>query len=126
MRKQPSSRTIPNVPFCITPQTLADHPELRPFVHRSMRKALRVTTPPVIKQSRTNLDADLIIQGFESVDDPYDDARYLTSNNIDADFDIDGSLEFGDSDGTDEFDGLTIIDPGHGNIRKWLKGYDIL
>ena len=41
-------------------------------------------------------------------------------------FDIDGAQEFNDSDGSDELFGLTIIDPGHGNIRRWLKGYDII
>jgi hypothetical protein len=47
-------------------------------------------------------------------------------NNIDPGFDLDGAQEFNDSDGSDELFGLTIIDPGHGNIRRWLKGYDII
>ena len=131
MRKQPSVPSIPPtpcVPFCITPSTLAAHPELHSLLPRTMRKALRVTTPEPVRVARTNLDVDQIIRGFESIDDPYDDAQYLTRNNIDADFDIDGSQEFCDSDGSDEdqFAGLTIVDPGHGSVRRWLKGYDIL
>jgi hypothetical protein len=128
MRKQISQPSPIDAAFCIDPSTLQRHPDLITYLPRNVRKALRVATHPVIKQQRTNIDVDQVIQGFESIDDPCDDAHYLTSNNIDADFDIDGALEFCDSDGSDadQFAGLTIVDPGQGNIRRWLKGYDIL
>jgi hypothetical protein len=69
--------------------------------------------------TRTQLDCDLARPFI-------DDSAYYGMNNIDPGFDIDGAQEFNDSDGSDELFGLTIIDPGHGNIRRWLKGYDII
>ena len=92
---------------------------------RAMRLRIREATliNPTPKQTardtRTQLDLDQCI--------PYiDDSAYYGMNNIDPDFDIDGAQEFNDSDGSDDLFGLTIVDPGHGNIRRWLKGYDIV
>jgi hypothetical protein len=71
------------------------------------------------RPTRTQLDTD--------TNRPFiDDSAYYGMNNIDPGFDLDGAQEFNDSDGSDELFGLTIIDPGHGNIRRWLKGYDII
>ena len=57
--------------------------------------------------------------------DPAGDAEYLGSNNIDTDFDIDSSVEFGDYDGDDmrdltvhEFD--TVLD-----AVRFLNGYAV-
>jgi hypothetical protein len=57
--------------------------------------------------------------------DPYGDAQYLGSNNIDTDFDIDSSAEFADYDGDDmqeltvhEFD--TVLD-----AVRFLNGYAV-
>lgn len=47
-------------------------------------------------------------------------------NTVDSDFDIDGSDEFSDSREDEELNSLTIVEPGLGNIRRWLRGYDIL
>ena len=95
---------------------------------RAMRLRIREATliNPTPKQttrdthtSRTQLDTD--------TNRPFiDDSAYYGMNNIDPGFDLDGAQEFNDSDGSDELFGLTIIDPGHGNIRRWLKGYDII
>lgn len=114
--------------FHISPHTLRTNPQLRAFLPRPMRKALAIPHHEPTATTRTNLDVDQIIQGFESIADPYDDAQYLTRNNLDADFDLDGSHEFCDSDGSDEdqFAGLTIVDSDQRDIRRWLKGYDIL
>lgn len=89
-------------------------------VKLAVRKATIIERPAdTADTSRTSLDLD---SGA-----PYiDDSAYYGMNNVDQDFDLDGSAEFGDSDGSDELQGLTIIEPGHGNIRRWLKGYDIL
>lgn len=114
--------------FLVSP-TSPGFDQLPRAVKVTIRKATIIPRPapvPASVTSRTPLDTDQIIRGFESVDDPYDDAHYLTSNNIDADFDIDGSSEFCDSDGSEELNGLTIVEPGNGNIRRYLKGYDIL
>ena len=100
---------------------------------RAMRLRIREATliNPTPKQTtrdarsnrvRTQLDCDLNMQSTPVIDD----SAYYGMNNIDPGFDLDGAQEFNDSDGSDELSGLTIIDPGHGNIRRWLKGYDII
>lgn len=91
----------------------------------AVRKAKIINQSPVkpAQETRTSIDSDIYSgSAFGEADDPH----YLTRNNIDADFDIDGSQEFCDSDGSEELHGLTIVEPGNGNIRRWLKGYDIL
>lgn len=117
-----------SVQFYISPAS-PGFEQLPRAVKVTIRKATIIPRPaplPASVTSRTPLDCDLVVRGFESIDDPYDDAQYLGSNNIDADFDIDGSLEFCDSDGSEELSGLTIVEPGHGSIRRWLNGYDVL
>lgn len=118
-----------SVQFYISP-TSPGFEQLPRAVKVTIRKATIIPRPaPIPVQTKTSLDTDQIIRGFESVDDPYDDAQYLGCNNIDADFDIDGSLEFCDSDGSEELSGLTIVEPAYGNplaIRRYLNGYDIL
>ena len=115
-----------SVQFYISPAS-PGFDQLPRAVRVTIRKATIIPHPAAQPApTRTPLDTDAIIRGFESIDDPYDDAQYLGSNNIDADFDIDGSLEFCDSDESEELSGLTIVEPGHGNIRRWLKGYDVL
>lgn len=47
-------------------------------------------------------------------------------NTVDPDFDLDGSEEFNDSRGDEDLFGLTIVEPGHGNVRRWLRGYDVI
>ena len=83
------------------------------------------TTPAIAK---TSLDTDLLMEANRNgaLSDPYGDAQSLYTNNIDYGFDLDGALEFNDSDGSDELSELTIVEPGHGNIRRWLRGHDIL
>lgn len=56
--------------------------------------------------------------------DPCGDGHQLRANTVDPDFDIDSSEEFADHD--DPYAGLTIVEPGYGNIRRWLRGHDIL
>ena len=87
---------------------------------------LSFVAPARARATRTPLDCDLVIRGFESIDDPYDDAQYLGSNNVDADFDIDSSAEFGDSDGTDDLRGLTVheFDTVLDAVR-FLNGYAV-
>lgn len=92
----------------------------------AIRDALCHPAKPRTKETRTPWDLDAVISDAFSTDDPYGDAQYLTSNTVDPDFDLDGSAEFNDSAESDELDGLTIVDPGQGNIRRWLKGYDVL
>lgn len=90
---------------------------------RSMRKAPVPVRPT--QGTRSPLDLDLHIDA-DSISDPYGDAHYLASNTVDPDFDLDGSAEFGDSTDADDLHGLTIVEPGHGNIRRWLRGRDII
>lgn len=80
--------------------------------------------PKALPQPKTNEDLDQVITGWDGIDDPYDDAHALTCNTLDQDFDLDGSQEFADHD--DPYEGLTIVEPGFGNIRRWLRGRDIL
>lgn len=49
-------------------------------------------------------------------------ARYLSTNTVDPDFDIDGSAEFGDHD--DNLRGLTVHEPGSVlDTIRFLNGY---
>jgi hypothetical protein len=51
-------------------------------------------------------------------------ARYLNTNTVDPDMDIDGSAEFGDID--NEFPGLTIVEcDGVLATARFLNGYDL-
>lgn len=62
-----------------------------------------------------------------AIDDPAGDAHYLRANTVDPDNDLDGSQEFGDSDGSEELDGLTVFSPANLlTLRRWLRGYDVL
>ena len=118
-----------SVQFYISPAS-PGFDQLPRAVKVTIRKATIIPRPaPLPVQTKTPLDCDLVVRDFDSNDDPYDDAHYLGSNNIDADFDIDGSLEFCDSDGSEELSGLTIVEPAFGNplaIRRYLNGYDVL
>lgn len=82
--------------------------------------------PKSLLQPKTNEDLDQVITGWDGIDDPYDDAHALACNTLDQDFDLDGSQEFADSTEEDNLHGLTIVEPGFGNIRRWLRGRDIL
>jgi hypothetical protein len=92
----------------------------------AIRDALCHPAKPKTEQSRTPWDLDATISDAFSTADPCDDSAYYCTNTVDPGFDLDGSAEFNDSDGSDELSGLTIVDPGQGNIRRWLKGYDVL
>lgn len=121
MRKQP--QPLPSRPISLSYLISPNSPgfeHLPRAVRVTVRKAMIIPRPqPLPVQTKTPIDLDSPV--------PYiDDSAYYGMNNIDADFDIDGSIEFGDSDGTEELDGLTVIEPEHGSIRRWLKGYDIL
>ena len=51
-------------------------------------------------------------------------ARYLNTNTVDPDMDIDGSIEFGDID--NEYPGLTIVEcDGVLSTARFLNGYDL-
>lgn len=115
MRKQSTLTTS----YLISP-TSPGFEHLPRAVRVTIRKATTIPRPaPASVQTKTPIDLDSPV--------PYiDDSAYYGMNNIDADFDIDGSLEFGDSDGSEELDGLTIVEPGYGSIRRYLNGYDIL
>ena len=114
MRKQSTLTTS----YLISPNS-PGFEHLPRAVRVTIRKATTIPrATPLPPAKRTPIDLDSPV--------PYiDESAYYGMNNIDADFDIDGSLEFGDSDGSEELDGLTIIEPGHGNVRRWLKGYEI-
>ena len=121
MRKQP--QPLPSRPlttsYLISP-TSPGFEHLPRAVRVTIRKAITIQrATPLPPAKRTPIDLDSPV--------PYiDDSAYYGMNNIDADFDIDGSLEFGDSDGSEELDGLTVVEPGYGSIRRYLNGYDIL
>ncbi len=102
---------------------------------RAMRQAIRAATlinptpahhvaqsDPSRTNSRTHLDCDLNMQSTPVIDD----SAYYCTNTVDPDMDIDGSAEFNDSDESDNLLGLTIVQPEHGSVRRWLKGYDII
>lgn len=87
-------------------------------VRKHIRETLVLKRKPQPKAERTSIDLDVA---------PYiNDADYFCTNNVDPDFDLDGSMEFGDSTEADDLHGLTIVEPGYGNTRRWLKGYNIL
>jgi hypothetical protein len=69
---------------------------------------------------------DMVISDRDATHDPAGDALYFIANTSDPENDLDGSVEFQDSDGSDELAGLTIVEPAMGSIRRWLKGYDVL
>lgn len=69
-------------------------------------------------------DVDFVVRDALAYSDPYRDGHQLRANTVDPDFDIDSSQEFSDHD--DPYAGLTIVEPGHGNIRRWLRGHHIL
>lgn len=101
--------------------------------------------PRVAPATRTNLDADAVVgrswhnaglidrADHRLVDsDPYGDGHQYNCNTVDPDTDLDSSIEFDDDCTGDDPEahytacGLTIVDPGHGNIRRWLRGRDII
>lgn len=114
------------------PTTLTTHYLISPaspgFDQLPRAVKIAVRKAKVINQSSKKVSYDSTRTSIDlDAPTPYiNDAAYLGSNNIDADFDIDGSQEFCDSDGSEELHGLTIVEPGNGNIRRWLKGYDVL
>jgi hypothetical protein len=85
-------------------------------------------------ESRTDQDVDFVAgdkchRGWpytSAPSDPAEDGHILNCNTVDPDFDLDGSQEFADSTEDDNLHGLTIVEPGYGNIRRWLRGRDIL
>lgn len=103
--------------FLISP-TSPGFDKLPRAVRKAVCEAMFIPHPaPTPAPTRTQLDLDAA--------NPFiDDSAYYGMNNVEPDFDIDSSAEFQDHD--DEYAGLTIVEPGHGNIRRWLKGYDIL
>lgn len=82
--------------------------------------------PKALPESRSHLDVDFVVRDALAFTDPYGDAHTLNTNTVDPDFDLDGSQEFADSTEEDNLHGLTIVEPGYGNIRRWLRGRDIL
>lgn len=117
--------------FAASPEFLAskEFAALPRAMRLRIREATLINPSPVqptrdanSNRVRTQLDCDLNMQSAPFIDD----SAYYGMNNIDPGFDLDGAQEFNDSDGSDELSGLTVVDPGHGNIRRWLKGYDIL
>lgn len=62
-----------------------------------------------------------------AIADPARDAHYYAANTVDPANDLDGSQEFCDSDGSEEYDGLTVVTPANLlALRRWLRGYDVL
>lgn len=80
--------------------------------------------PAPMPESRTDHDVDFVVRDALAYSDPAGDGHQLRANTVDPDFDLDGSQEFADHD--DPYEGLTIVEPGYGNIRRWLRGRDIL
>lgn len=67
------------------------------------------------------LRTDSVIAGFTSLADPFDDAAYLTSNNIDPDFDFSDP-----ADPTNEYAGLTIVEfDSVLDTVRFLNGYAV-
>lgn len=96
---------------------------------RALRKAIRQewfhpAKPATPRSTRSNADVDESIHAWDAIEDPAGDAHYLSTNTVDPDFDIDSAEEFEDHD--NPYEGLTIVEPGFGNIRRWLRGRDIL
>jgi len=68
------------------------------------------------------LRTDSVIAGFTSLADPFDDAAYLTSNNIDPDFDFSSDP----ADSTNEYVGLTIVEfDSVLDAVRFLNGYAV-
>ena len=86
--------------------------------------AFVIPAPRRVPTAHTGYDLDDVLKD-NAYADPCGDTRYYNTNTVDHDFDIHGHAEFDDCTG-DDLGGLTIVDPGEGNIRHWLKGHDIL
>lgn len=98
---------------------------------RALRKAIRQewfhpAKPATPRSTKSSADVDESIHAWDAIEDPAGDAHYYATNTVDPDFDIDSSEEFEDSTEADNLHGLTIVEPGFGNIRRWLRGRDIL
>lgn len=117
---------------------------------RSLRIAIRreYFLPPVRGNApapRNNADTDAVVgrswhnagradcADLRLMDaDPAGDGHQYNCNTVDPDFDIDSSIEFDDDCTGDDPEahytacGLSIVAPGHGNIRRWLRGRDII
>ena len=107
--------------FVISPSLVAKvQREMLEHYPRSMRKALRVTTPKAQSIAKTPIDTDQVVSDWLSIHDPLNDSAYLCTNTTDPAFDFD---EFKDID--NEYEGLTVVSMGK-DTRRWLKGYNIL
>ena len=96
--------------------------------HHRARMHGPLPTNPNATHSDTGLDTDLVVCAYVDSDpaDPFCDAHALATNTVDPDFDLDGSQEFSDSDGTDDLQGLTVVQ--HDSVLRtiqWLNGYNI-
>lgn len=110
--------------FCIDPKA-----DLSAFP-RSLRLALRKEcfhphNPLPEPQKAHDLPQAVDVAMREFRYGTNDDPGFCT-NTCDPDMDIDGSAEFNDPREDEDLYGLTIVEPGEGNIRRWLRGYDIL
>lgn len=100
-----------------------------PAYRRKLALAKRITTGKAPNADMGCINTQATDQVLQHLEQDLYDANYYGSNNIDPDFDIDGSLEFDDDMALDtpdaQFSGLTITRPGR-DTRRWLKGYNIL
>jgi hypothetical protein len=121
LRVRPAPAPSLHASFCINPKA-----DLSAFP-RSLRLALRkeyfhphaTVEPETLAYSTLDVDTAMH-KGLLPPDDSF------CVNTVDPDMDTDGSAEFNDSCGDEDLYGLTIVEPGEGNIRRWLSGYDVL
>jgi hypothetical protein len=112
--------------FLVSTAVLTD-PELNKFIPRTVRKALRVTTPKaLVNHDCINTPtADQIVTDWLAVHDPLNDKAYFGTNTVDSGFDITSADEFGDID--NELDGLTIHEAmSETDLWRFCTGYDVL
>lgn len=112
-----------SVSFLISPTSPAVEKLPRKVRVMLRKQFFHPAKPAPHSEPRSALDLDCVIR-TSSISDPCGDGHQYNANTVDPEFDIDGSAEFDDHD--DQYEGLTIVEPGYGNIRRWLRGRDIL
>ena len=123
VRRAPTPTPAHMASFCLDPK--ADLSALPRSLRLAVRKEWFHAKPAEPDRTHTDLPQAVDIAMEEFRYGPNDDPGYCL-NTVDPDFDIDGSEEFNDSRGDEDLSGLTIVEPGHGNVRRWLRGYDVI
>jgi len=130
---QPQRKAETNAELYQSHLASQSHRTLLPFHTRAKRKALRITTPKIARNSDcinalTTINTpttDQIVNDWLAIHDPLNDTRYYNANVTDPDMDITSEYEFADVD--NEHEGLTITEPmDEVELIEFCTGYNVL